>query len=117
MDDDFNTPVALAVLFDLVRELNTAREGGDCERVLGLATTLRSLAHPLGLLQGDPDDYLQAGGSGPDAAEIEDLIQQRLQAKQARDYARADAIRQQLKQQGVVLEDTREGTAWKREYT
>jgi cysteinyl-tRNA synthetase len=115
MDDDFNTPVALAVIFDLVRDLNSARNNGRGTAVEALASLLKSLALTLGLLQEDPDEFLKAGGSGSLADdEIDALIQQRNKAKHDKDYALADAIRAQLKEQGVVLEDTREATLWKR---
>jgi cysteinyl-tRNA synthetase len=115
MDDDFNTPVALAVIFDLVRALNSARSDGRSDNIESLATLLKSLATVLGLLQEDAEVFLKAGGSdslGDDA--IEALIKQRIQAKLDKDYTLADTIRNQLKDQGVVLEDTRDGTVWKR---
>ncbi|MDT4329658.1 cysteine--tRNA ligase [Methylomonas sp. MED-D] len=112
MDDDFNTPVALAVLFDLARELNKT------EHKAQLATTLKRLAGILGLLQDDPDDFLK-GGSGADGlseADIESLIADRKVAKTNKDWARADAIRDRLKSSGVILEDVAGGnTIWRRE--
>jgi cysteinyl-tRNA synthetase len=115
MDDDFNTPLALSVLFELVRELNLARSEGDEAESLKLARTLKGLGSVLGLLQQDPELFLKAGGAdalGDD--DIEALVAEREQAKRDKDYARADAIRNRLKQQGVALEDSREGTLWKR---
>ncbi len=115
MDDDFNTPLALSVLFELVRELNLARSEGEELKTRDLARTLKGLGAVLGLLQQDPEDFLKAGGS--DAlgdADIEVLLAQREQAKRDKDYQRADEIRNQLKDQGVLLEDSREGTLWKR---
>ncbi|ATG91200.1 cysteine--tRNA ligase [Methylomonas koyamae] len=112
MDDDFNTPVALAVLFDLARELNKA------EDKTVLAVTLKKLAAILGLLQDDPEQFLKggAGQGGLDAAEIERLIEMRKAAKAQKDWAQADAIRDQLKTQGVLLEDVAGGnTIWRRE--
>ncbi|OHX38412.1 cysteine--tRNA ligase [Methylomonas sp. LWB] len=112
MDDDFNTPVALAVLFDLARELNKT------EHKAQLAATLKRLAGILGLLQDDPDDFLK-GGSGADGlseADIESLIADRKVAKTNKDWARADAIRDRLKSSGVILEDVAGGnTIWRRE--
>ena len=112
MDDDFNTPVALAVLFDLARELNKA----DDKTVL--AATLKKLAAILGLLQDDPESFLKSGThqGGLAEAEIEQLIEARKNAKANKDWAQADAIRDQLKAQGVVLEDVAGGrTIWRRE--
>ncbi|OAI28206.1 cysteine--tRNA ligase [Methylomonas koyamae] len=112
MDDDFNTPVALAVLFDLARELNKT------EHKAQLAATLKRLAGILGLLQDDPDSFLK-GGSGADGlseADIESLIADRKVAKTNKDWARADAIRDRLKSSGVILEDVAGGnTIWRRE--
>jgi len=116
MDDDFNTAGAISVLFDLVRELNRAKESG-AEQSGRLAGQLRRLGGVLGLLQQDPEQYLQGGGSaeGPSAEEIDALIIARAEAKQARDFARADQIRDQLKAQGIILDDSRSGTTWRRE--
>ncbi|MEX0383961.1 cysteine--tRNA ligase [Spiribacter pallidus] len=116
MDDDFNTPLALAVLFDLAREVNRAREAGESDRADGLAGELRRLGHMLGLLQGDAEGFLQ-GGSAEDPAEvarINALVAERDQARAQRDFARADAIRDQLIGEGIVLEDGTGGTRWRR---
>lgn len=117
MDDDFNTPEAVAVLFDLATQVNKQR---DDEPALAsaLAGTLRQLGGVLGLLQDNPGHYLQSSagqGEGLDNAQIESLIQQRLLAKQNRNWAEADRIRDELKAQGVVLEDKGKETSWRRE--
>jgi cysteinyl-tRNA synthetase len=112
MDDDFNTPVALAVLFDLARELNKAED-----KTL-LAATLKQLAAILGLLQDDPDSFLKGGvgAEGLSETEIEQLIDARKTAKANKDWSQADGIRDRLKAQGVVLEDVAGGnTIWRRE--
>jgi cysteinyl-tRNA synthetase len=111
MDEDFGTPEAVAVLFDLASEVNRARSGE-------LAGLLRALGGCLGLLQGDPAAFLQ-GGSGDaalagDAEKIAQLIAARAKAKQERDFADADRIRQQLADMGVVLKDSATGTTWER---
>ena len=104
MDDDFGTPEAVAVLFELASEVNRSRSPE-------LAGLLRALGGCLGLLQAEPDVFLQAGAQLAPAV-IEALIAQRAQAKKDRDFAAADAIRQQLLAQGVVLKDTAAGTSW-----
>jgi cysteinyl-tRNA synthetase len=114
MNDDFNTPEAIAVLFDLASEVNRA-QGTEQQ---SLASTLKSLANSLNFLQRDPTEFLQAGskqGSGLSAAQIEEHITQRLAAKLAKDFAKADLIRKTLLDQGVVLEDKPGGlTEWRR---
>ncbi len=104
MDDDFNTPAALAVLFDLASELNRKHSSQT-------ATLLRGLGATLGLLQQSPRTYLQTG-SGLDAALIEQRIAERAAAKASRDFANADRIRRELAAQGVELKDTPQGTTW-----
>ncbi len=115
MDDDFNTPVALSVLFDLAREINKSQEPSEKQV---LAHTLKHLASVLGILQDDPDAFLKGGldDSGLTEQAIEELIRQRQAAKQAKNWAEADKIRDQLKEQGIVLEDAPGGkTTWRRE--
>ncbi len=115
MDDDFNTAGAIAVLFELAREINRISKE-SVEQAAPLAAQLRRLGAVLGLLQQDPEAYLQGGDAeGPSAEEIEALIGQRAAAKKARDFAEADRIRDDLKAQGVILDDSREGTSWRRE--
>ncbi len=115
MSDDFAAPEALAVLFDLVREMNTSRAAGDMEKLTEQARLLRSLAAVLGVLGCEAEAFLQAGSAGELSAEaIEALIAERVQAKKERNFARADEIRESLLEQGVVLEDSREGTTWRR---
>ena len=104
MDEDFGTPEAIAVLFDLASEVNRTR----APQAAGL---LKALGACLGLLQGDPKTFLQAG-SALDAAAIEAQIAQRSIAKAARNFAEADRIRAALLAQGVVLKDSAAGTTW-----
>lgn len=113
MSDDFNTPEALAVLFDLAREINRRREAG--EPVERLAGVLRELGEPLGLLQMDPDEFLRSGDTGEIGAErIEKLLEERRTARANRDFKRADEIRDELTERGIVLEDTGDDTLWRR---
>jgi cysteinyl-tRNA synthetase len=119
MNDDFNTPEALAVLFDLALALNRAREQ-DSNDVARLANTLLQLANRLGILQADPASYLRgqrdAGAlGGPSDADIEALIARREQARTDRDWGEADRIRDELTGLGIVLEDGGGGTRWRRE--
>lgn len=118
MCDDFNTAEAMAVLFELNKELNRAVKEEQADQATVLYSTLRHLTNILGLVQHNVDDFLKSD-IGQDAlalsdAEIEDFIQQRVDAKKAKDFAKADSIRQSLLEQGVVLEDTRQGTVWRR---
>ncbi len=115
MDDDFNTPVAMAVLFDIARELNKSKS--DSEKSAVLAATLKNLANILGLLHDDPDDFLKGGDhEGLSEDQINQQIQARIEAKTNKDWAKADEIRDQLKSQGIILEDIAGGkTSWRRE--
>lgn len=113
MDDDFNTPEACAVLFDMAREVNRLKDS-DANAAAALAARLRELAGITGLLQLDADEFLQAGAAGKvDAAEVEALIQARLQARAEKNWAESDRIRDQLADMGVVLEDSKGTTTWR----
>jgi cysteinyl-tRNA synthetase len=115
MDDDFNSPLAVSVLFDLARDLNKA-QADEPEQAAALGAVLRKLGGVLGILQREPEDFLKAGApaGGSSDAEIERLIERRAAAKRAGDYAEADRIRDELKAQGVILEDGKGGTTWRR---
>jgi len=113
MDDDFNTPIALAALFDLARDLNRAKSDQPAEAPR-LAGELKRLAGVLGLLQQTPQTFLK--GAQQQVAlseeEIEAKIAERQAAKGSKDFARADAIRDELAALGIILKDSREGTTW-----
>ena len=105
MNDDFDTPIAFAVLHDLRGEVNRTRSAA-------LSGLLRALGGTIGLLQADPEAFMQGGGAKVD---VEQLIAQRLAAKKAKDFARADTIRKELEAAGIVLEDKPGGTTeWRR---
>jgi cysteinyl-tRNA synthetase len=113
MDDDFNSPEACAVLFELAREINRLRDS-DVQAAAGLAARLKILACVLGVLQLEPEAFLQAGAEGKvDSAEVEALIAARLQARAEKNWAESDRIRDQLTSMGVVLEDSKGGTTWR----
>lgn len=121
MDDDFNTPEALAVLFELSREINKLYNHDEMAAAR-LGASLRHLGKWLGLLQADPESYLKSGtevvaslSSGIASEEIEALIAQRNIARKAKNWAEADRIRAQLQEAKIVLEDTPKGTVWRRE--
>ena len=132
MDDDFNTPEAIAVLQALARDLNVAKAAGEAREVAAFAAQLRTLAKVLGILEVDPDEWLKtrptlplsadatAGVAGegartaaPDAAEVETLVAARMAARRARDFKESDRIRDELLARGVVLEDGAAGTSWR----
>jgi cysteinyl-tRNA synthetase len=134
MDDDFNTPIAIAELQSLAREVNTAKAAGDLDRAAPMAAELRSLGARLGLLGHDPEVFLRrrpqrqaraaAGEGGTEAsagaaalsdAEIEQLIAERAAARKAKDFKESDRIRDLLTTSGVVLEDQAGGKSlWRR---
>lgn len=105
MDEDFGTPEAVAVLFELAAEVNRSKSAET-------AGLLKALAGCLGLLQGEPQAFLQAGAADVDAAAIEAQIAARAAAKAAKDWAEADRIRKALLEQGIVLKDSPAGTTW-----
>ena len=115
MDDDFNTVEATAELHALAGELNRARRNGDEAEAARLAGVLKRLGAVLGVLERAPSDFLQGGTGDLTPERIEALIEARAQAKKAKDFAEADRIRDDLLEQGIVLEDGREGTTWRRE--
>jgi cysteinyl-tRNA synthetase len=116
MDDDFNTPEAIAVLFDLAREINRLRDQ-DMTEAASAAALLRELAGILGLMRSNAEDYLRGtlDDRGLSADDIEKLIAQRTAARTNRNWAESDRIRDLLKAQGVVLEDSATGTSWRSE--
>lgn len=118
MRDDFNTSEAIAVLFEINKELNRAVKDELAEQAAIYYATLRHLTNILGLVQHNVDEFLKSDigqeSSSLSNDEIEDLIQQRKDAKKEKNFARADEIRQNLLDQGIVLEDTRQGTLWRR---
>lgn len=134
MDDDFNTPVAISVLFEIANELNKAKQQNDIQKIKSFALNLRKLAGFLGLLQNNPDDFLKGRVIHANVVEsavaadhltadvtygdesVERQIKVRLDAKKSKNWALADQVRDALKQQGVILEDKPDGTtSWRRE--
>jgi cysteinyl-tRNA synthetase len=124
MDDDFNTPGAIAALQDIARELNVAKAAGDALKASALADELRQLGGVLGLLEHPPAEWLSTGSALTegtqatsrvlDPAEIEQQIAGRIEARRQRQWAESDRIRDELAAAGVVLEDGPAGTTWRR---
>ncbi|WED25567.1 cysteine--tRNA ligase [Vibrio sp. DW001] len=114
MNDDFNTPEAYSVLFDMAREVNRIKSE-DIQLASKLGALMRELADVIGILHQDPDTFLK-GDSGNDSevAEIEALIKLRNDSRASKDWANADVARDKLAQMGIVLEDGPEGTTWRK---
>ena len=115
MDDDFNTPIALAELFELTREINRLRDCDETQEAAKLAKVLVRLAGVLGIAQQDPQTYFQQIDGEVDEAQIEELIAARDQAREDRDFDEADRLRNRLLEIGIVLEDGPKGTSWRHE--
>jgi cysteinyl-tRNA synthetase len=117
MDDDFNTPDALAVLQGVARDLNLAKAAANLPKTGDKAATLRAVGAMLGILQQDPDKYLKrgAGAKGLSDAQVEALLASRNAARAAKNYAESDRIRAQLNEAGILLDDKAGGsTQWRR---
>jgi len=111
MNDDFNTPEALAVLFDLAREINRAESATEV-----LVDLLLELGATVGILQQEPEAFLQGATAGEiSAEEVEQLIIDRKNARSDKNWGRADEIRDLLIEKGILLDDSREGTSWRRQ--
>jgi len=113
MDDDFNVPGALAVLFDMAKSINSLKDSDQFDQANQLATILVSLARPLGVLQQDPEDYLKTGVQLSED-KIEGLIREREVARKNKDFKKSDQIRDELISMNIVLEDSADGTSWRR---
>ncbi len=114
MNDDFNTPEAIATLFDVASHINRARDEGNATEASRLAAILKQLANVLGLLEAEPETYLKGGAGADDNEQIEALIQQRLEARANKNWEQADRIRDQLKAMRIELEDKDGNTIWRR---
>jgi cysteinyl-tRNA synthetase len=121
MDDDFNTPKAIAAAFEAVREVNRALDAGNRSEAGAAVSVIRSAGAAVGLFRVRASEFLAehkrrfAGKSGIDPAEIDGLILARAQARKDKDFKRADAIRSELTSRGIVLEDGPGGTTWRLE--
>lgn len=113
MDDDFNTPEALPVLFELAREVNRFK-ATEPAKAAELAAVLQTLAGVLGILQGDAEAFLKSGASDDEVGQIEALIAKRNAARAAKDWAAADAARAELSALGIILEDKNGVTNWRK---
>ena len=112
MDDDFNTPIAMSILFELSHEIQRLRDS-DINHAAQHAALLKKLGSVLGILQDDPVRFLKAGTEHLDAEKIESLIASRNKARAEKNWAEADRIRDELAAMSVVLEDASGVTSWK----
>ena len=113
MDDDFNTPQAIAVLFEIAKELNVVKDN-NTEQAIKLAATLKTLGGVIGLLQLDPSAFLQGQNDDDEVAVIEALIVQRNQARVDKNWTLADDARDKLNAMNIVLEDSAGKTTWRK---
>lgn len=113
MNDDFNSPVAIAFLFDKAREINRLREMGDISQATALALRVKQSAAIFGFLQMDPETFLQGDASDDFSQHVEKLIANRMVARQEKNWAESDRIRDELKKMRVVIEDGAQGTTWR----
>ncbi len=117
MDDDFNTPRAISLLHEIAKKLNRNEDKSIAE-AKGLALTLKRIGSVLGLLESVPQHFLQGkeneSRGSADADHINNLIRQRNIARDEKNFARADEIRKQLTELDISLEDTEDGTDWRR---
>jgi len=112
MNDDFNMPVAVSVLFDVVKDLNKlSSESQDAKDTAGV---LRQLGAVLGILEGDPSQFLQGDADQDFAVQVEALIAKRVKARNDKEWASADAVRDELSSLGIILEETASGTSWRK---
>lgn len=112
MNDDFNMPVAIAVLFDVAKDLN--KQPADSQAASDLGGVLLKLSGILGFLQDDAEGFLQGASADGFAEQVESLIAKRTQARADKDWAAADAVRDELSALGVVLEESKDGTKWRK---
>ena len=112
LDDDFNTPIALSILFEIAKHANTEREN-DKDQAGALSELLKKLGNHIGIMQHDADDYLKRGIELSDA-KIDEKIRQRESARASKDFAMSDQIRDELLSLGIILEDSINGTTWRR---
>ena len=114
MDDDFNTPVAMSVLFEMAHEIQRLREQGDLQVAAKLGKTLVRLGNVFGILQKNPSQFFQGDIASQEIEKINSLIKERDQARADKNWQRADEIRDELMTMKVVIEDSSEGTTWRR---
>ena len=113
MQDDFNSPSAISVLFEMARQINTFKKEKDLEKAAQLSKELVNLSDSLGILQDNPQEYFTSGVRLSDQ-EIEEYIEKREQARADKDFLLSDKIRDELLEKGIALEDSNSGTIWKR---
>ncbi|CAA6800823.1 MAG: Cysteinyl-tRNA synthetase (EC [uncultured Thiotrichaceae bacterium] len=116
MQDDFNTPIALAALFDLARETNKLQQANDIPGALATGALLKQLANILGLLEQNAEDWFKGntGEGGLSDTDIDSLVEQRTTAKHNKDWTEADRLRDALNEAGIIIEDNLGKTTWKR---